>query len=183
MQIRDTQTGYGLITRLFHWLMAVAIFALFALGYWMVGLDYYSAYYTSAPDLHKGAGLVLLAAFLARWGWRLINTDPSAEDLTRFERIASTFVQKGFYPLILILLVSGYFISTSDGKGIDVFGIVTVPAVAQDKTIGLWAGFIHKILAYITMGLAALHTAAALKHHFIDRSTILKRMWSGPPRR
>ena len=181
MALRDTADGYGLITRLFHWLMAIAIFGLFALGYWMVGLDYYSAYYTSAPDLHKSAGLVLLAAFLVRWGWRLANPDPADTELTPFERRASKIVQKGFYPLILAMLVSGYFISTSDGVGIDVFGIVTIPAVAQDKTIGLWAGYIHKVLAYITVALAVIHTAAALKHHFIDRSTILKRMWSGPP--
>ena len=49
MHIRDTTTGYGLVTRLVHWLMALAIFFLFALGIWMVGLEYYSPYYTSAP--------------------------------------------------------------------------------------------------------------------------------------
>ncbi len=180
--VRDTSTGYGVVTRLFHWIMAVAIFALFGLGYWMVGLDYYSPYYTSAPDLHRSAGMVLLVGFVIRWGWRLVNTDPGDDELTRFERVASRIVQKGFYPLILAMLVSGYFISTSDGKGIDVFGIVTVPSVTESKPIGLWAGYIHKVLAYMTMAIAGVHTAAALKHHFVDRSQILKRMWSGPPK-
>jgi len=31
--------------------------------------------------------------------------------------------------------------------------------------------------------LALLHAAAALKHHFVDKTSILTRMWSGPPAR
>jgi cytochrome b561 len=30
------------------------------------------------------------------------------------------------------------------------------------------------------MILVLLHAAAALKHHFLDRSRVLARMWSGP---
>ena len=36
MVITDRRDGYGIVSRLFHWLMAVAIFAMFGLGYWMV---------------------------------------------------------------------------------------------------------------------------------------------------
>ena len=181
MQMRDTASGYGLVTRLFHWLMALAIVAVFALGYWMTGLDYYSPYYVSAPDLHRSAGMILLFALVVRWGWRLANVDPGDEELSRFERLASKLVQQGFYPLLLALMLSGYFISTSEGRGIDVFGLITVPAMVASKAVGLWAGLIHKILAYIMMAIAAVHTAAALKHHYLDRNHILKRMWSGPP--
>lgn len=181
MIIRDTPKGYGLITRLFHWLMALGIFFLFGLGYWMVGLDYYSAYYVSAPDLHRSLGIVLLAALLVRWGWRLASVHPSDAELKPLERVASKAVHIGFYPLMLALMVSGYFISTSDGRPIDVFGIVEVPSVVIEKSLADTAGRIHEILAYITVGVAIVHAAAALKHHFIDKSSILTRMWSGPP--
>ena len=82
MPIKDTPAGYGLVSRLFHWLMAAAIVALFALGWWMVGLDYYSPYYNSAPDLHRSAGILLLIALIARIGWRLINVKPDDAELT-----------------------------------------------------------------------------------------------------
>jgi cytochrome b561 len=36
-------------------------------------------------------------------------------------------------------------------------------------------------LAYLTIALATVHDLAALKHHYIDKSSILTRMWSGPP--
>jgi cytochrome b561 len=35
---------------------------------------------------------------------------------------------------------------------------------------------VHLYLAWSVIGLAALHALAALKHHFIDRDTTLKRM-------
>lgn len=180
MIIKDTTSGYGLVSRLFHWLMAAAIFALFALGWWMVGLDYYSPYYHSAPDLHRSVGILLLIALAARMAWRAINTKPSDADLTPFERMGARIVHIGFYPLLLALLVSGYLISTPDGRPIDVFGIFSVPSIIQMKGLEDTAGFVHRWLAYATIALAALHTAAALKHHFADRGNTLKRMWSGP---
>lgn len=180
MIIKDTEDGYGLISRLFHWLMAIAIFALFGLGWWMVGLDYYSPYYHSAPDLHRSVGILLLIALVARIAWRAVNAKPSDADLTPFERTAAHIVHLGFYPLLLALLISGYFISTPDGRPIAVFGLFSVPSIVQMKGLEDTAGFIHRWLAYLTMALAALHTAAALKHHFVDHGSTLRRMWSGP---
>src|SRR3569833_4795641 len=83
MLIRDTSEGYGLVSRLFHWLMALAIVAMFALGLWMVGLDYYSPYYNSAPDVHRSIGMILLFALIVRWLWRLANPR-QAEDFLSF---------------------------------------------------------------------------------------------------
>ena len=181
MQLRDTLHGYGLVTRLFHWLMALGIFFLFGLGYWMVGLDYYSPYYISAPNLHRSIGLTLLAALVVRWAWRLSSVKPVEDELSPLERLASKVVHVGFYPLMLVLMVSGYFISTSDGRPVDMFGLFQVPSIIVEKNLADTAGYIHRWLAYITVGVAIVHAVAALKHHFVDRSTILSRMWSGPP--
>ena len=49
-----------------HWLMALMIPALFGVGLWMTGLDYYSSWYKTAPDLHKSFGLLLLLLLLLR---------------------------------------------------------------------------------------------------------------------
>jgi cytochrome b561 len=180
MMIRDTPQGYGVVTRLFHWLMALVIVAMFALGWWMVRLDYYSPYYVSAPDLHRSVGLLLLMALLIRWAWRFGNVHPSDDELSAFERLSSKIVHEGFYPLLAALMISGYFISTSDGRPIDIFGFVQIPSVIVDKNLTDTAGYIHRVLAYITMALATVHAAAALKHHVSDHSSILRRMWSGP---
>lgn len=180
MHIKDTPDGYGLVSRLFHWLMALAIVALFVLGWWMVGLDYYSPYYNSAPNLHRGAGILLLVALIARIVWRFLNIKPDDSELTPIERKASYLVHIGFYPLLLALMLSGYFISTPDGRPIDVFGLFSVPSIIQQKGLEDIAGLSHRVLAYVTMVLAAVHSIAAFKHHYKDKSSILTRMWSGP---
>lgn len=181
MQFRDTTTGYGLVTRLVHWLMALAIVFLFGLGAWMVGLEYYSPYYTSAPDLHRSLGVVVGLVLIFRLLWRLANPRPSDSELSDFERLASKAVHWTFYPLILGVVITGYLISSSDGGSIDVFGVFSLPSLVEDKALATKAGFVHKVLAYGVIALAVLHSAASLKHHFWDRSDILKRMIFGPP--
>lgn len=182
MQIRDDERGYGVVTRAFHWLMALAIFAMFGLGVWMVGLDYYSPYRIAAPDLHRSAGILLLIALVLRFLWRLTNATPDDSELTPFERKAAHAVHRGFYPLLLALMVSGYLISTPEGQAIDVFGLFSVPSLVKMKGLEDGAGLVHRWLAYATMAVAAVHAAAAIKHHVADKSSILTRMWSGSPK-
>lgn len=180
MLVRDTTDGYGIVSRLFHWLMAIAIFAMFALGLWMVRLDYYSPYYNSAPHIHESVGMILLFALLVRWAWRASNPKPSDDELSALERKASNTVHWGFYVLLLALFVSGYLISTPDGDPISVFGWFDIPALIKMPGLETPAGNAHRILAYVTIALAVVHSLAALKHHFVDKSAVMTRMWSGP---
>lgn len=182
MQYRNTAAGYGLVSRLFHWLMALAIVGMFGLGLWMVNLDYYSTYYHSAPYVHKAIGILVLIALAARFVWRVANVKPSDAYLTPFERVSSHLAHVGFYVLILALIASGYLISTADGRPVDVFGLFSVPSPGENKGLEDPAGAVHTYLAYIVIAFAVVHAAAALKHHFVDRDTTLTRMWSGPPK-
>lgn len=175
--LRDDNDGYGLISRLLHWLLALAIFGLFALGYWMVDLDYTSAYYNLAPSWHEAIGIGVFAAMVLRVVWRLANPKPSMAHLSRIEQISATAVHWAFYVLIFIILVSGYVISTADGRSIDLGFGFTVPSLFQMQGIESLSGRIHWMVSYAVMALVALHTIAALKHHFIDRDDTLKRMW------
>ena len=119
----------------------------------------------------------LLVALALRFGWRLANVRPDDDDLTAFERTASRIVHWGFYPLLLALMVSGYLISTADGRGVDVFGLFEVPALLPAESgREEWAGEVHYWLAFGGAYLVLLHVAAALKHQFIDRDGTLRRM-------
>jgi cytochrome b561 len=82
------------------------------------------------------------------------------------------------YLLLTALMISGYLISTADGRGIAVFDWFEVPATlhgleAQEDI----AGEIHELLAFTLVGLSLAHAGAALKHHFINRDRTLTRMW------
>ncbi|PPC87326.1 MAG: cytochrome B [Hyphomicrobium sp.] len=180
MSLKDTIEGYGIVSRVIHWTMAVGIVATFALGYWMVGLDYYSSYYTSAPDFHRSIGIVLFFVLGMRLVWRVVSVRPSDQELTSFERKAARLVHASFYPLIIAVTVSGYLISTLDGRSIDVFGLISIPSIIEAKGYEDSAGLIHEYLSYATLALASVHALAALKHHMLDQHNTLTRMWSGP---
>ena len=180
MRLKDTIEGYGIVSRAIHWLMAIGIVGTFGLGFWMVGLDYYSPYYRSAPDLHRSIGIILFLALAIRLIWRLANVRPSNDELTSFERKAARLVHASFYPLIIVVTISGYFISTLDGRSIEIFGLFSIPSIVEAKGYEDSAGLIHEYLAYAILALASVHALAALKHHFIDKHKTLTRMLSGP---
>ena len=176
--IKDSTNHYGLVSISVHWLVAFACFGLFALGWWMVQLDYYNPWYTRAPHIHKSIGLLLLGLFIFSLVWKSLNptTKPIAS-LTTFEQRSSKIAHWLMRLLLLATLISGYLISTANGRGIDVFDWFTIPAtltsLPQQESL---AGEIHFYLAYGLCGLALLHALAALKHHFFDRDNTLRRM-------
>lgn len=178
MQWRNSARRYGLVSILLHWGIALAVFGLFGLGLWMVGLDYYSAWYRTAPDLHKGIGILLLLAMLLRLLWRWVSPPPPALDsYDALTRRGAALVHGLLYLGLFALMISGYLISTADGRAIGVFGWFSVPALVSglpgQEDI---AGRVHLWLAWGLVGLAVLHALAALKHHFIDRDATLSRM-------
>lgn len=179
MQWRNSSTHYGLASILMHWLVAVAVIGLFALGYWMVGLNYYSAWYRTAPDIHKSIGILLFALMLIRVLWRLAGTSPSPlATHGNLTRLATRAGHALLYVGLFGVMISGYLISTADGRAISVFGWFEVPALMTSiPNQADVAGLIHQYLAWGLIGLSGVHAVAALKHHFIDRDSTLKRMF------
>lgn len=177
----NTRSGWGLTSILLHWVSALAVVGLFVLGWWMTDLGYYDAWYNLAPWWHRSVGMLLLFVTLLRLVWRLANPVPVSRG-HRLERLAAHLGHIGLYVLMLVVLVSGYLISTADGKGISVFDVFVVPAVISDlPQQATVAGQVHWYSALALMLLAAGHTAAALKHHWVDRNDVLMRMLT--PRR
>jgi len=173
---RNTRFGWGLVSIVLHWLSALAIVGLFALGWWMTDLGYYHAWYNLGPWWHRSVGVVLLATTLLRVVWRVVLPAPAARG-PRLERIAAHIAHIGLYLLMLIVLVSGYLISTADGRGIDVFGWFQAPGIISDlPNQATLAGTIHWYSALALIILAVGHALAALKHHLVNRNDVMLRM-------
>ena len=183
MALKNTPEGYGLITRLLHWGMALVIFAMFGLGLWMRTLTYYHPWYKLGPDIHRSIGILLFILLIVRLIWKFINSEPSHAYLPRVERNIAKAVQWIFYGLLLALMPAGYLVSTADGRPIDVFSLFSVPSIYQSKGLEDIAGLAHEYMAYGLMALAVLHVAAAFKHHFIDHDRTLMMMLRGPASR
>lgn len=178
MGIKNTTQGYGLIAILLHWLMAVVIIGLFTVGLWMTELNYYSPWYKTAPDWHKSVGILLFGLWGLRLIWRAVNTRPHPlASHKNWEKALAAVTHVVIYCLILLVVISGYMISTADGRAVSVFGWFEIPAVTTgiDNQEDI-AGEFHFYLACSLIGLAGLHAGAALKHHFLDKDSTLKRM-------
>lgn len=178
MHWRNTTTTYGLLSIGMHWLVALLVFSLFGLGLWMVELDYYSSWRHTAPELHKGFGLCLLALMLLRLLWRFLSPPPAPlSSYSRLTRLGAKLGHGALYLGLFAVMLAGYLISTADGRGISVFGWFEVPAsitgIPDQEDV---AGAVHFYLAWTLVIFASLHGLAALKHHFIDRDTTLLRM-------
>ncbi|TDF39708.1 cytochrome b [Alteromonadaceae bacterium M269] len=178
MGLKNNSERYGWLSIALHWIMALAVFGLFGLGYWMVDLDYYSEWYRRAPSLHKSIGITLIALWIFRVFWRVIQQSPKSLDTHKpWERKVSKLTHLLLYVLMLTIMISGYLISTADGRGIEVFNLFTLPSLGELVTNQEdVAGEIHEVLAYIILGVAILHALAALKHHFIDKDQTLIRI-------
>lgn len=178
MRWRSTQDNWGAVAMLGHWVMAVTVIGLFALGVWMVDLNLYHAWYYRGPNLHKGIGMLLFGFVILRLLWRWADGRPAPLPSYRpWERHLSHLGHVLIYILLFVVFISGYLIPTADGRAIDVFGWFSVPATvygfANQEDL---AGAAHWYVALALIILVAGHALAALKHHFIDKDRTLKRM-------
>lgn len=175
--IKNTPSQYGWLSIAFHWVSALTIIGMYPLGWYIDTLTYYDPAYRTVPDIHRGIGIILALVILSRLAWRFISPPPASLPQPPALKAISHLVHLGLLALVVVVIVSGYMISTADGRSISVFGWFEVGAIDfginQQEDI---AGAVHWYAATTLVCLAGLHAAAALKHHIIDKDATLKRM-------
>lgn len=179
MQARNTNQRYGWISIVFHWLMAALIIAMLALGLVMEDLE--DPLRGQIYGLHKATGIVILFLALLRLIWRSTNARvamPATMDLLKRRLAHVTHV--ALYVLMLCIPLSGWVMSDAAGYPVSVYGLFTMPSLAEkDKILREIAGETHELLAFGLMALLALHIAAALYHHVMVKDDVLRRMLPG----
>ena len=167
MSFTNTPERYGVISAAFHWLSAIIVYGMFALGLWMVTLSYYDGWYHKAPELHKSIGILLMMGLVIRVLWRVISPPPGPlPSYSPMTRLAAKAGHLALYLLLFAIGISGYLISTADGKPISVFGWFDVPATLADAGAQAdFAGALHFWLAWSVVVLSVMHGFMALKHH------------------
>lgn len=176
--LQNSSHRFGSIAILLHWLGAALIVFLFGLGLYMVDLGYYDDWYHQAPALHISLGLLLLALTLLRLIWRWLNTTPPAPSAhSVLQRRGANAMVFTLYLLSLAIIVSGYFITTAEGKAASFFDWLYLPATLQFGPADVdLMGELHYWAAWLIIVLASLHSVAALYHHFVDKDDTLRRI-------
>lgn len=175
MQIKNSATRFGIVSILLHWIIAVLIIGLLALGLYMVSLPI-SLEKFKLYGWHKEYGFLVLFLVIFRTVWRLSNPLPELA-LPWLEQIAARSMHLAFYGFMFAMPLTGWLITSAAGLPASFFGLFTMPnLIAPDETKRIFFQWAHQWLGYALIAAIFLHTAAALKHHFINKDDILRRM-------
>lgn len=180
MSLKNTADSFGLVSRFFHWVMALLVIGLLAVGIYMTRQD-------PSPDvfklygLHKATGFIVLILAVLRLIWSLINTRPALLGLsTKLEKLSAHGAHILLYLCLFGMPLSGWAMSSAFGHPPSIFGLFTLPALmGQDKELGKLFGTIHEYMGYSLIALVCAHAGAALYHHIFKKDRTLLRMIKG----
>jgi cytochrome b561 len=182
MPILNSTLGYGALTKLFHWLIAL----LFALQYLSamimlrtpaeattLGMDQ-ATYY----NWHKSLGLVALAVAVARLLNRRTGTLPRwAPTLTALEQTIIHRAEQLLYAAMFIMPVSGLLYVMAGGYGVRLFGTFDLPnPVPSSPLLAAAAKWVHVASAMLLLLPLGTHLGLVLGHHFGLKDRLIDRM-------
>jgi len=172
---------YSGTAMLLHWVLAIALIAIFCLGLYMTGLPF-SPQRLKLYNWHKWAGVTILVLSALRLLWRATHRPPAlppamADAMPGWQKLAHHGTHGLLYALFFAVPLIGWAYSSAAGFPIVLLGLWQLPdfvPVSKElaEAIKPW----HQITAFAMAGLVVLHVAAALKHHLIDRDGLLARM-------
>jgi cytochrome b561 len=177
MGLRNTDNTYGRLTIAMHWLIAILIIGLLAVGF-MVDLLGKGATKNLVIELHKATGLLVLLIGLFRWYWTITSKSPRPLDTMSKAEIGISHAVKWLLMLAMIgMPLSGVFMSMYAGHGVNIYGLFDIPAlVEKNKDFGGIFHELHELGGFALAGLVGLHIVAAIKHHYVTKDETLNRM-------
>ncbi|MES2097987.1 MAG: cytochrome b [Pseudomonadota bacterium] len=159
-----------------HWLIALLVVVNLVTGL------FHDTLFDGVAGLipvHKSIGIGILALTVVRIGWRLAHRPPAlSPDVAGWERVAARVIHAAFYALLLIVPLSGWaMVSAGDERRpLFWFGLFRLPWLPVSDAVGEAADQGHLIAGYLMAALVVAHVAAALRHHFLLKDSVLARM-------
>ncbi len=196
--MNQASTRYTKTAVVLHWLIAIGIFIMFGIGWFMADLPkeapkqaafdlfdlgFYSWQLPEAIsprafyfNLHKSIGVTVFALILIRILWRFTHKPPALlSNYKAIERKLASGVHYLLYILMFVLPFTGLKTAIYSKYGVKWFGMDFITGV-DDKGVRDFYKEAHEIIGLILVAVIAIHILAALKHKFIDKDETLKRM-------
>jgi cytochrome b561 len=196
--MNNSSSRYTKTAIVLHWLIAIFIFGMFALGWYMSDLpkeapkqtifDLFDlGIYTLrlgegiSPrafyfNLHKSLGITIFALILIRILWRITHKPPAL--LTTYkamERKLASGAHHLLYLLMVAVPLTGLIMAIYSKYGVKWFGLDFISGL-DNKPIREAFVEAHELIGIILLVVIAVHVAGALKHKFIDKDETLSRM-------
>ncbi len=177
LQLKNTDVRYGAVGIFFHWVMALLIIGMLALGLYMtslpVGTQKFRLY-----GLHKEFGVMILGLVVLRISWWLFNKVPQLPyDMPLWQKLAAHGAHFALYMLMVFMPITGWLMSSASGFPVSFFGLFVMPdLIVPNEYLRVLMAQTHEWLGYAFIAVICVHVLAALQHHFIIKDDILKRI-------
>lgn len=169
--------------RRLHWLVAIGVFFAFALSWVMTRLgDNQALLKFALYQLHKNAGLLVLAAVVARIILLVRRGRPPLPgDLSVVNQRIALLGHAVLYGLLVAVPVLGYLTNSTSPSRIPVLFLLAIPLPNLTPASETWYALLvqfHRLAAVALVVIALTHALIAIVHHRRG-SPILRGMWRG----
>lgn len=180
MATGESRTGYSALSIALHWIAAISVFLMFAIGLRADSLGEAGdrAGRAAAMGWHVGLGSVLALILI----WRIVahytQPQPAPPEQPRVLNIIASATHHLLLLAILVLVISGPLAVWSGGNPIRFAGALPIPSPFAERNEGVHelAEQLHGVGRYMLYVLIPLHVLGVAKHVFIDKDGVLRRM-------
>lgn len=168
--------SYRPALRALHWAMALVVVLAWGLGMRAGTIE--GPARGEAIGWHIAVASSLLLLLPLRVAVRAAGSVPALPAaMGGAARLAARAAHVALYALMLALPLSGWLAVNSAGRPVKLMGLAYLPSlVAKNQALHERVETLHVALAWALAAVVVLHVLAALKHHFIDRDDVLRRM-------
>ena len=150
------------------WAIALLFVALVVLGWYMVGLSYFDRLYHYSLAVHKSLGMIMLLLVVVRTIWIILAS--RVKKFVVLIPLSKRYGLLAFYLLMAVINITGYLITTSAGKPVEIFNYVSFPALISIKKQALEAVIsMHYYLAYGSIALILIHSLITHRSRILSR--------------
>lgn len=169
---------YTYTAMLLHWLTALLIISAFIMGLVMTGIPGLTPTKLKYFSWHKWIGVTVLALAVIRVLWRKFNVSPPhPAGMPGWQKKAADGMHLVLYFLIFAVPISGYLFTLAAGVPVVYLGMVQLPVIMEPNlALKPILQTTHYVLTMTMAAAVIAHVLAALKHQFIDRDGVLRRM-------
>jgi cytochrome b561 len=180
----NDEARYGIVAQALHWLIAALIIVMFGLGWYMSDLPLGQRKF-ELYQLHKSLGITILVLATVRLIWRLFNpAPPLPPTLAPWERTAARANHALLYTMLFVQPIVGFLQSNAANFPVVWWGTVRLPAaLGTNEALAETLVEVHGWGSRVILVLVLLHVGAALRHHFILKDDVLRRMLPIAPAR
>jgi cytochrome b561 len=173
------ETRYTALARALHWITAVLVLAVAALGVWIVFFEPADeAVKLRLYNIHESTGLLILVLTVIRLLWRASHPPPPiTPPPPPLLALAAQLNHALIYAILLTMPVVGFLATNAWGFPLRWFGLFPIPSpIGKDETVAPILSGIHFGMAIALGVLLLAHVAGALFHHFVRKDDTLRRM-------